>query len=160
MNPSNCFQFSYWNHSLSFSKHTNFAVSAFWNHTCDMKITPVKWRSQRRLEIAAAFWKCTYGLNFAGAIFVSQVRNWQQLWSPAGFDICCSNVMENVKAYHNTKLNDNKNPAIWIKIYLSRNWLLKQIQLLKHIIGDGINKLVIYLSYTTKTTYISFKHDT
>ena len=32
-----------------------------------------------------------------------------------------SNVMENVKAYHNTKFNDNKNPVIWIRIYLSQS---------------------------------------
>ena len=72
--PSNCCQFGNWNHSLSFSKHNNFAASAFWNRTCDMKIAPAKWRSQMR------FWnrRCVCGLNFAGAIFASQVRNWHR----------------------------------------------------------------------------------
>ena len=46
-------------------------------------------KSQMRFEIAAAFWKRICGLNFAGAIFVSQVRNWHRsCGAQQDFDIC------------------------------------------------------------------------
>ena len=91
--PSNCCQFGYWNHSLSFSKHNNFAASAFWNRTCDMKIAPAKWRSQMRFEVADAFWnrrcvlkthlrpelrRCDFRI--AGAKLTSQLRSAARLW--------------------------------------------------------------------------------
>ena len=49
------------------------------------EIAPAIWKSHLRsgvrrcvLEIADAFWKRICGLNFAGAIFASQVRNWHR----------------------------------------------------------------------------------
>ena len=125
--PSNCCQFSYWNHSLSFSKHNNFAASAFWNSTCDTKIAPAKWRSQMRFEITDAFWnrscvlkthlrpelrRCDFRI--AGAKLTSQLRSAAMTltsaasgWSPLCRARTCFRSTPSTH-YRLTNINGNK----------------------------------------------------
>ena len=69
-NPSNCWQFGYWNHSLSFSKGPNTPTSLHLR----FEIAPAIWKSHLRSEGRRCVLKSQMRFENASGAWTSQVR--------------------------------------------------------------------------------------